>query len=365
MNEQRRDIQDFIEKMKRFQEMMLKFIDTEANPEAEYDNLIRFFEEQQVQSDQSILKSILQILIKISSNLHRGLNFFGKIEQIIKYFENTIKSYFDNINIYRIFKGNKRILLFLINENILEVDKQVANCIAHKNHSYPSYFAKEIRPFVSADFYQRISRGLPPDYEEKRNIGENDSYICQLIRNDSIDEFIECMNQDTMVDKSIQVNGSYLIKDSIFETNSYLLKGNITLIEYAAFFGSINIFNYLRQIQGYDQLNLFTFAVLSRKSELIDILKKDDISYMKHYFINAIMFHYNDIANQLKERYFNDDQKLMKYVNSIAIKYHNYFFISNDFSDQYSLFDLCKHGHHNIVKILLRDNNININAIKI
>ena len=80
---------------------------------------------------------------------------------------------------------------------------------------------------------------LSPEFDEKLKIGENDSYICHLIRNDSIEKFVIFVNQTNL-------NLSSQIKSSIFETNLFLIKNDeTTLIEYAAFFGSIQIFQYL------------------------------------------------------------------------------------------------------------------------
>ena len=76
------------------------------------------------------------------------------------------------------------------------------------------------------------------NFEEKRQKGENDSYLCELIRTDSIEDFISYVNQ-----KNISLSSK--IKSSIFETNSFLVEKEPSLIEYTAFFGSIQIFQYL------------------------------------------------------------------------------------------------------------------------
>ena len=68
------------------------------------------------------------------------------------------------------------------------------------------------------------------EFDKKCRIGENDSKICELIRNDSINEFIEYV-------KKGNVSLTMRIKPSIFETHYYLNRfQNQTLIEYACFF---------------------------------------------------------------------------------------------------------------------------------
>ena len=69
-----------------------------------------------------------------------------------------------------------------------------------------------------------------------------------MIRDDNVVEFITYVNKN-----NISLNS--MIQTSIYETNSFLLKkqsvlrrndDGVTLIEYAAFFGSIQIFQYLQ-----------------------------------------------------------------------------------------------------------------------
>lgn len=51
---------------------------------------------------------------------------------------------------------------------------------------------------------------------KKCQIGENDDFICTLIRNDSIEDFVTYVNQTNLSLTS-------QIKPSIYETNSYLI----------------------------------------------------------------------------------------------------------------------------------------------
>lgn len=59
-----------------------------------------------------------------------------------------------------------------------------------------------------------------------------------MIRNDIVIDFISYVNK-----RNIRL--SLTIPKTIYETNVFLIKHNPTLIEYAAFFGSIQIFQYL------------------------------------------------------------------------------------------------------------------------
>ncbi|KAK8899033.1 hypothetical protein M9Y10_001330 [Tritrichomonas musculus] len=114
---------------------------------------------------------------------------------------------------------------------------------------------------------EEIKNDLPANFFENRKKGENDSYICKLIQEELIEEFITYVNQSNISLKST-------IKPSIYETNAFLIQkqnesndnspgisgfsfgfnqcnsndiinNGVTLMEYAAFFGSIQIFQYL------------------------------------------------------------------------------------------------------------------------
>lgn len=64
--------------------------------------------------------------------------------------------------------------------------------------------------------------------KKKCREGENDSYICSLIRQDLAEEFISYVNR-------ANTSLSCKVQPSFFETNAFLVKRSPTLIEYAAF----------------------------------------------------------------------------------------------------------------------------------
>ena len=46
--------------------------------------------------------------------------------------------------------------------------------------------------------FTRLGQNVLTDFEEKRQKGENDSYVCSLIRNDSVEEFVTYLNQTNL-----------------------------------------------------------------------------------------------------------------------------------------------------------------------
>ena len=145
---------------------------------------------------------------------------------------------------------------------------------------------------------------MPPNFFENREKGENDSYICKLIREDSIDEFIEYVNKSNISLEST-------INQSIYETNAFLIQkqneyiilrfnqsnsnSSITLMEYAAFFGSIQIFQYLK-INGVEMnQELWLYSIHGKNAEIIHLIEERhieptiaDVNSYKECFIESI-----------------------------------------------------------------------------
>ena len=197
-------IHEYLEIMKVIQENILNYIDEESNVQEKYCKLQNIIDDLQIRDNQHIFKQLLYLLLKVSNNHHRESNFFNKIEQIFILIKKDMTKYFSNSELFHIFKSNKRILLFLLEENIIIVDKYIVKkFFSDKNidRKYPKYFSPEIKPFANENwflkmnFLEEINDELPEAFFEKRKIGENDSLICQLIQKDSIDDFIVYINK--------------------------------------------------------------------------------------------------------------------------------------------------------------------------
>lgn len=202
-----------------------------------------------------------------------------------------------NSEIYNIFK-NKRILFFLIDEKMMIFNTYIAKRITSVNKyisaHYYRYFQPELMPFINEKWFQRLKYNykianfpafigwlenldeeLPEDFEEKRRIGENDSIICELIRNDSIDEFISYIGKN-------DVSNDLQIFDSIYETNNFLYKELIqpneyymtSLIDYAAFFGAISIFKYLKINNAHIDPLIWLYAIHGNNHQIIHIIEE-------------------------------------------------------------------------------------------
>ncbi|KAK8899165.1 hypothetical protein M9Y10_001467 [Tritrichomonas musculus] len=191
--------QKYVTQMKSIQESLLDFLESD-DEQSDLKKTINLLTEQNIRSNKQIFKSFLYLLLKISKNYHHSASFYPKIDQIFTQIKDDIKKNFSNSEIFRIFKSHKRILLYLLENNIIIPDKSIALAISSPKYYkrfYPQFFYPEFEPFFTATILQKMKNQNPDIFEmeietfkEKRRIGENDSYICQLIRDDSVVEFV-------------------------------------------------------------------------------------------------------------------------------------------------------------------------------
>lgn len=153
--------------MQNIQKDLLNFI--EDNIE---ENLNNLYNDKKIGEDQYEFKSFLHILFKIAHNYHYNHNFYEKIDKILEEVKDKILKYFSNSEIFSIFKSNKRILLFLIESKIIQVDKNISNILTKRKYikkQYHQYFSPEISPFIDEIINDRTKTK-----EEEEN---NDDWI--------------------------------------------------------------------------------------------------------------------------------------------------------------------------------------------
>ena len=145
-------IQQFIEKMKINEEYLIEYFENQQNDEENYQNLLNFFRDQNIFITKYSLKNLLYIIAKISNNHLRMANLYDKIEKIILICKDHIKKYFSNYEIFKLFRKSKRIILFLLKENILAMDKTIISTKIDgkmKDQKYPEYFSPELKPLLN------------------------------------------------------------------------------------------------------------------------------------------------------------------------------------------------------------------------
>ena len=186
----------------------------------------------------------------------------------------------------------------------------------YKLKKYPEYFRHEI------ELFQGTEKQEEKEFYEKRKKGENDNYICQIIQQDLIDDFVIYVNH-----KNLPIQTTKIIPESIFETNSFLLKNEPSLIEYAAFYGSIQIFNYLKYNKVELSPSLWLYSIHGKSAEIISILEEEKVKpkdqNYDEYLKESIKCHHNDFAeyiinnlidkNDMKFSFKNFDKNIFSY----------------------------------------------------
>ena len=388
--------QDYLSTMLDIQENIIYFLEEEANIEDNFTILESKFNDTKISNSKYYLLSLMHLISKIGNNHHRLPNFFSKIERILLFFKDYIKKYFSNSKVFNIFRSNKRILLFLIEQQLIIIDKYIVKKITNTEKyieaKYPQYFQPEIQPFINEKWFPKyknsnekeekengwvedIKKELPDNFCEKRKEGENDCQICELIRNDMYDEFVAYVTRN-----NVPLNSK--INPSIYETNSFLLKkqaeleqdnddedNGISLIEYAVFFGSIQIFNYLR-LEGVKLMpSLWSLSIHGQNAEIIHFLEGnhvelEDKSY-KQVFYESIKCHHNNIANYFIDNFLQSDEENSQDTINQCLKYYNFAFLKNESISESSFFSLCKYDYCVLFNNLLNDKDIDINKTEI
>lgn len=310
------NIKENVEKMKMIQNTLLDFVDKETNSEENYSNFLNIIKRHQIIEDRYEFKLLLRLINQIGNDHRRGCNFINKIEKILEHFSKDIKKCFSNDEIFKVFDNNKRILLFLILNKIIIMDEFMASQIINPKYipkMYLKYFRPEIKNSVSEKFsskyriinyplfgkslLEKIRKEVPEDFYEKRKAGENDNYLCYLIRKDDGKEFGVYLYRN-----NLSFNSS--INASVFETNNkFFDKHDISLFEYASFYGSNEVIKFIK-INGEVELtpSMWEYAIHSNNAELITYLE-DNVSPPNNNYERilkeSIKCHHNDISKYI------------------------------------------------------------------
>ena len=392
---------DYLKIMKNIQQKILTFIENESNEEENYQNLVSLINNQRIQSNSHYLKSVLYLIIKIANNYHRYSNFYEKLEKILLHLKNNIKQFFSNQEIFKMFKRNKRILLFLIEENIFKIDKLFLTEIMKKKYedeNYKEYFFPEIFQLIDEttkranlkcestediefinlfkelfkkeiqqlnienfDDYEKLRNLIYKEnnceeFIKKRKIGSNNDLISKIIQNDSIEEFIIFINK-----RNYSLNS--LIRKTLLKNK------NISLIQYAAFYGSIQIFKYLYKNQVELTSSLWIFAIHGDNPEIISILEENKIDEPNNIIKESIKCHHNHIVNYLQNNRtinvfenidFNKNYKDNAF--SYAFHYYNFYFIPDEIDNEFVFYYACEYDYFELFNYFLNEKKIDINA---
>ena len=376
----------FVEKMKSIQNSLLEFLEDESDGDDKYENFINLVSTQQIINDEHEFNALLRLINSIVNNHYRSRNFISKVERVLRQFKQGLQKYFSNSEIFNIFKDNKRILLFLLEEKMMIIDEHIFSIITSSEYvrkNYCEYFQPEIKRFVTEEnigkygsenkslkdnkFIEVMNKEIETNFYEKRREGLNDDYLCELIRNNEIQEFIRFTEQRNL---SLEI----CIKKSIFETNRLLTdKSDIKLIEYASFYGSNDIIKYIEKKGVELTSSMWIYAIHSCNAELIRYLEDNHVSPpdndYERILEESIKCHHNDISNYLIDNIMNEEYLQNNIENEYyhnlyryATESYNYCFFPTNMKYKNMFFYLCEFDYYTLVKLYLIDGTIDINA---
>ena len=377
------NIKEYFDQKKNIQRVLLEYLEEEMNVEENFENFLQFLKDQQFHEDYHEIKEILYLINNISNNHQRTNDFYNKIERIIEFLKKDITKFWKNSEIFEFFKNNKRLLLFLIEERIITLDEYIVSRITSNEfleNKYCEYFSPEIKEFITKEFIDKyscqnsilreehfIKENIKEDFYERRREGENDSYLSEIIRKKETKEFIVHVNQTNL---SLESH----IEASIFETNELLMKNNkeITIIEYAAFYGSNEIICYMH-LNGVEMTSdIWYYAIHSRDAELIKYLEDNKISPPKDTYESilreSIKSHHNDVSRYIinylineKEMKNNIENKFKENLYRYSFEYRNYCFFPENLKYKCTFYYLCEFDYYTPVKLYIEQENIDIN----
>lgn len=362
------EIEAFIQKKKALYSTLLNFLDKSADFEEEFQLLIQVFDDQEILQNRGETINLFHLLSKIEENHHRTANFYEKFEQIFNYIINEKKFTISSSELFQFFKKSKRMLLLLLEKKFLIPDdsilKEILKLRDLYGYRYSIYLYSGIKPFINEQQQQEIEKTIIKMHEsdienfiKKCRIGENDSPLCKLIREDSIDDFVSYINQNN-------ISLSTKIEQSIYETNFFLtsISKKPSLIEYASFFGSLQIVQYLHQNNAKLKGKLWYFAVHSNNLEIVRLCEENKLVSIINNFENLIKYsrwympeyrsestenlrllreavkcHHNDIYNYVKNIFVSqnleeNNNNYDDFIESYIVDLYDYYFYPDDIS---------------------------------
>ena len=355
--EEQGKIQKYVNDMKELYDNILDYLENN-----EYDaGFVFIFEMLDFENDGEKLVHFLHILANIANNHYHTKDFFVKIRKILQHYKDLIEQNLSIIEIFKIFESNKMILLFLLEEKIITINEtiyfEIINQSKLKRNKCCNFLYPELKKFIGEEKVTNIEKELlseDPDifhnFDEKRSKGENESYISSLIRQDLIKEFIIYVNQHNISLSETKIH------DSTFETNQFLIGKTHSLIEYSAFFVSLQIFQYLRINDIELKPSLWLYAIHGNIAELIHHLENNKIDPPNRNYeiclFESIKCHHNDIAIYILNNIL--ETKMTDEIVSCFFKYYNYSNISNKSIESNELYYICRYSYQTLCNLYIK-----------
>lgn len=243
-------------------------------------------------------RSIKQLLFTIDSASHARSNIIPLLNDILIFCSEQIKSFFNSSEVATIFHNN-HIYLTLYQCKIIDIDSIVS--LSRCGFATFLFFSKELKEKAPSFYYGRIQkssiiRRCLQNGADEQNICEKEvDPLTISIQNDNISEF-----QNILSHSNISIDSK--THHSISQANEFANDGyeSPTLIEYAAFNGSLNIFKFLWMNEAKLTNNILKMAVLGGSYEIIHLLESKNIVFDNSTLNTAIEYHRNEIVDYIQ-----------------------------------------------------------------
>lgn len=250
-------------------------------PDTPLSDVISFIEKERFLNNDDSISDLLDSL-SLLFNANRLES--DDLTLILFQFQDQLRKYFEKrsiLNIYP-FENFKFFILHFTDLKIvqLEPNKMIE---AHQ------YFSPEMH-FI---FHRKNTDDFSNEEEfiKFRREGKNRQQVCDIIRNDHLDEL-----QNLLATTTLNLNDP--IKPSLFERFEMVNQKDVSFIEYAAFFGSINIFKYLLMNKVKISPSLPKFAIAGGNYEIVHLCEEKDLSFSNCLSI-AIQYKQDELVEYL------------------------------------------------------------------
>lgn len=361
ISEQLKEIQLMNEEMIHIQSVIVSCIDNNEP----FDELPDILQQYNILNDLSLFHDFLCLLNSISYSRIQT-NQKNMINDIIINLKDQILQYFKKNEIYSIFKLNLPILLCLYENEIISYD-QISKSQVFIFGNY--FLAEKIEhegilepmPFYANEMEFYYQNHLD-EYIQYRKEYHSESDIAKFIRNDDIESFTDLIGH-----ANIPLDSH--IPPSLFESDINLAHNMRSLIEYAAAFGSLNIFKFLYcQLQTFPQM-IFHASIIGGNPEIIHLLEEKGYKPNIGILYETIVNHRNDIFEYFIVNYeieldfglFIDSiNSFNYYIMNELLTLHPEYLTNNNYANQI-FSDICSTDFRVLFNILLSLPTIDIN----
>lgn len=196
---------------------------------------------------------------------------------------------------------NNYLRLSLINDCGFSISNLIKeNFEDHKKSIlFYTFFAPEIKKNGMEKVIQfyKLEQYCTELFIKERNDSLNPESLAHSIIFDDVDKF-----QDICSQNNVDLNS--IIHHSFLDSNTFIEQKDLSLIEYSAYYGSLQIFKFLLLNSAKFTDNLPLYAIIGGNYEIIHLIEKNrHIEFNQISIETAVLFHRNELVEYLINNY--------------------------------------------------------------